>query len=161
MTLRTEGDIVLAVNMARDLTHLVVAYLNIWRKHANGKNGVTVPSEPYSVVFGQAQEGRVVAVIVHTQTVTWQEPIYYDVDSYYFQEGFGVDNISGHTSRSEDHVRQQVVTIPFPALLQSAESMEASIKATAERIAKKEAETARARQIAALESQLAELKNTQ
>lgn len=158
MTFRTEGDLVYASNQAQALTNLCTAYLELWRVHANGKNGVTVPRTPYTLVFRPMTEGYIHLVIVSTRTEYWEEPEYYDVDSDYFSESWGSSNISGYTTCSQEVIDECGVKIAFSALLLSRTDMEASVKKVAANIAKRQAEEKKANDIAALEKQLNELK---
>ena len=52
MTIRTEGDIVLASNLSCELSMLIANFLKIYRLHANGVNGVFVPKR-FTVVLQQ------------------------------------------------------------------------------------------------------------
>lgn len=158
MTFRSNSDLIFAANQSRDLANLVQAYMILWRKHANGKNKVSVPTDDFTVVFLPPTETAVVFRIVYTYTNTWSEPQYYDVDSDYFSESWGADNVSHHITRRETKIGEKGYEIPFACLLRSKEDMEASIKRTAESIKKREQEDERQREIAELESQLAKLK---
>jgi hypothetical protein len=158
MTIRTEAQIVLAANLAQDLTNLVVAYLELWRQHAQGVNGITVPDEPYTVVFQPLRSEFLHFKLVHTQTVTWEEPVYYDVDSDYFQESWGASNLSHHVSRWRKEIREHGLGIPFKVLLQARGQMEGSIKAVAAAVHAEEEERARLARIAELQAEIDQLK---
>jgi len=158
MTFRTIGSLVGAANAARDLTNLVVAYLNLWRQHANGMNGVTIPDENYTVVFQPPREDALAFTVAWTRTVTWTTPTYYDVDDDYFVESYSpTANISGEETHSELRVEERNFIIPYSALLRSEADMKAHVLATAARIRAQEAEAERQREIAALQAKLADL----
>lgn len=160
MTFRTDGQIILAVNLATDLTNLVKSYLELWKKHANGINGVWVPSDEYTVIFKPTkQDGFLSIVLSYTRTSHWEEPTYCDVDSDYFSESYGgSSNVSGSISRSEDYHEEKGFQIPFTSLLRTFEGMEENIKKFAAENKRKEDELVRARKIKELEDELKELK---
>ncbi len=157
-TFRTEGALVGAANGARSLTALVCAYLDLWRKHANGCYGVTVPREDFSVIFNPPTEKGISFTLIYTKTYHREVPHYYDVDDDNFQEGFGVDNTAGYTIETSESIEERGLIIPYKALLMSAEDMEKDIIAGADRFKKAEAEKERQRQIKQAEDRLRELR---
>lgn len=129
MMLRSEGDFILASNMAQDLTNLVMQYLRLWRKHANGRSNVTVPKENFCVIFTKMKEqGYVNFKIIYTYTTYSDEPVYYDTDSDYFNESWGASNISHHVKVREDHLTEEHYSLPIRALMMPPDKMEAAIK---------------------------------
>lgn len=87
--IRTEGDIVLASNMAIDLTKMITTFLRTWREFANGVNGVTVPSQDdFTVlILPLKKEGRVECRIV------WSQQHYRTVScSYEVEDAYGPDD---------------------------------------------------------------------
>lgn len=133
MTFRTEGEIVGAVNAARDLTNLVISYLTLYRKYAQGMRGVTIPDDPYTVVFlPMIGESTIQVKLVHTQTSSHQEPMYYDVDDDNYNESWGASNISHETTVFTESLEENIILIPFGRLLTSRENMELDIKRFAE-----------------------------
>jgi len=160
MILRTEGDIVSASNAAQSLTNLVVAYLELYKKHAQGLNDVRIPTEPYTVIFRPMRtEGMLEVELIYTQTSTWSEPDYYDVDSDYFDESLGASNVSGYTTRSSSSIREYGLKIPFAVLLRSKEDMEKHLKDFVKRKKAEEEEKERKAEINRLKAKLAELEN--
>lgn len=58
MSIRSGGDVILACNMARDLGTMALKYVELFRKHINGENGLTIPDGDLFVRFGpQTKEG--------------------------------------------------------------------------------------------------------
>lgn len=157
--LRTEGDFVRAVNESRDLTGLAVTFLKLWRSHANGVNSVTIPPEPFNLVFMPLKEEHMLSVgIFYTRTDHWSTPTYYDIDDDMFVEGYGAgdSNISGHESHSAEVRCDAFIDIPFKMLMSS--TMEADIELMAHDDKAKIAEEARLKEIESLEAQLTKLK---
>lgn len=133
MTFRSEGDIVYASNAAQNLTNLVIAYLTLYRKHAQGLRGVTIPSEPYTVVFlPMIGEPALHVKLVFTKTSDHQEPVYYDVDDDNYSESWGASNVSHHVTVFTRSTEEASFVIPFGLLLMSKENMELAIKRFAE-----------------------------
>jgi hypothetical protein len=162
MTIRSESQIMAAANAAQDLTNLVVAYLELYKRHAQGLNGVTVPTEPYTVVFRPMHhEGMLAVALVYTKTVTWDEPIYYDVGSDYFSESLGAENISGYQLQSESHTEETRLSIPFAVLLLSREHMEQQVLAFATSKRNEITEQRRLAKIAEHEAAIRALKTSQ
>jgi len=166
VSIRTEADVFLAVNMANDLEALVVGFLEVWKTYANGVHDVTVPCGPMVLSFRplrKNQDGRVIIVVAltYTHTVRWQEPQYYDVDSDYFSESWGADNISGYSPRSKDEQRNIVIDIPVELILCSKNDMIAKVKAIAVKYREDQVEAERQRQLAVLHKQIKDLESKQ
>jgi hypothetical protein len=157
-TFRTEGALVGAANEARALTALVCAYLDLWRKHANGVYGITIPREEFNVIFRAPTEKGVDFKIIYTRTHSREVAEYYDVDSDYFSESWGSSNISGYRIEHSTSIYEDGLMIPYGALLKSKEDMEKSIIDSAERYKKEQAEAERQRQIKEAEARLRELR---
>ena len=158
MTIRTEGDIVLASNMAQDLTNLVVAYLEFYKKYAQGINGIRIPTERYTVIFQPMQEaGKLAVKLIYTKTTTWQEPEYYDVDSDYFDESWGASNVSGYSIRYSNSIEEEALTIPFSLLLLSRDAMEKQVIDFANRKKAEAEEQERLAEIAKYKAKIEEL----
>lgn len=133
MTFRSEGDIVYAANAARDLTSLVTAYLTLYRKYAQGMNGVRVPDQSYTVVILPLRhEGKLHVKLVYTSTDSYQEPVYYDLDDENRSDSWGSDNISHYATMTSTHIEEDGILIPMAILLQSKEKMEESVKTFAQ-----------------------------
>jgi hypothetical protein len=146
----SEGDIVHASNSAQSLSNLVIAYLTIYQKYANGLNGVTVPTEPYTVVFLPMVGKQALHVkLVYTVTRSHSEPVYYDVDDDNFNESWGASNVSHNVTVFSHHLEEKVITIPFEALLCSREDMKQDIQRFAEQEKKRLQEVERQSKIAA------------
>jgi hypothetical protein len=146
----SEGDIVYASNSAQSLTNLVIAYLTLYQQYANGLGGVTVPTEPYTVVFLPMVGERALHVkLVHTVTRSHSEPVYYDVDDDDFNESWGASNVSHHVTVFSHQLEEKVLTIPFEALLCSRENMRQDIQRFAETEKKRLQEVERQSKIAA------------
>ena len=161
MPFRNESDLVRAINEARDLTNLVVAYLEIYRRRANGINGVKIPSEEYTVIFQQMQEGFARVMLVYTKTQTWQEPVYYDVDDDNFQESFGASNVSHYHTRSSSQIEEKVILIPFAHLLLPKTEMERVLQKQADEHAVRLQEAKTQARILELEAELKTLRGEQ
>lgn len=133
MVFRSEGDIVHASNAAQDLTNLVIAYLTLYKKHAQGMGGVTVPDAPYTVVFlPMREEGKLRVKLVFQEYWSYQEAVYYDVDDDRFSESFGASNVSHHVTVDTERTVDKGLLIPFASLLLPRDDMEAAIKRFAE-----------------------------
>lgn len=159
MTIRTEGQIVGAANAAQDLTNIVVAYLELYRKHAQGLNGVKVPDEEYTVIFRPIlKEGYLPVTLVYTKTTTWRKATHYDVNDDMFDERLGADNVSGYTVERDTDTEEYGLSIPFKALLRTKEQMEQDIKAYAAREQAALKEKQRLAEIAQHEAAIAKLK---
>ena len=160
MMLRSEGDFILASNFAQDLTNLVMQYLELWKTHANGRLGVTVPKEKYCVIFTKMKkEGFVSFKIIYTYTTYGDEPVYYDTDSDYFNESWGASNISHYVSVSEDHLTEIHYSIPIRGLMLPPDKMEESIKQFVIKDQAKIDEANRQKRITELEKELGILKS--
>jgi hypothetical protein len=159
--LRTEGDFVRAVDMARDLTNLVMQYLALWHKHANGVNGLEAPSGRYRIVFlAPSKSDEIHFEILLAETISREEPVYYDSDSDYFSESWGASNISGYTTSFSTDIVQRCVKMPIAALMQSPEQMERSVIEIAAKDKVAKAEATRLAKVAALEKELKELQKS-
>lgn len=159
MIFRSESDIVYASNASQSLANLVRAYLELYRKYANGLNGINIPSKNYAVVFQpMRKEGYLNVGLVYTRTDMHQSPVYYDVDDDEFDESWGADNVSHYTTSTTDTIIEQHILIPFGHLLCNQEKMEQSIKEFAERKEKELQEEQRRSKIRALEVELERLK---
>lgn len=126
MTIRSVGEMVIAANYAQDLQALAHAYLLLFRHYANGVNDVVVPDKEFAVSVHEVAKGdglhpKITFALMWISTTSWQVATYYSPDSEMFQEGFGVDNVSGYTARSESEPTQLFITIPVSHLLQSRE----------------------------------------
>ena len=158
MMIRSDGDIVRTVNTARDLTGLVVTFLKLWRKNANGVNDVSIPSEDFNVAFMPLKKENMLSVgLFYTRTDHWTTPTYLDPDDDMYVEGYGSgdSNISGYSSHSSDVRYDMYVEIPFKMLMST--TIEADIKQIAATDKAKKKEAARLTEIADLEAKLAEL----
>lgn len=159
MTIRTEGQIVGAANAAQDLTNLVVAYLELYKKHAQGLNGVKIPTEKYTVIFRPIlKEGYLPVTLVYTKTTTWRRATHYDVDDDMFDERLGADNISGYTVERDTDTEEYGLAIPFNVLLRSREDMERDIITFAAKKRAEIKEAERQAEIARHEAAIAKLK---
>jgi hypothetical protein len=133
MTFRTESDIVYAVNAARDLTNLVVACLEFYRRYAQGLLGIRIPVEPFTVVFLPLDNADSLKLrLVYTKTNNHQEPVYYDVDDDNYSESWGSSNVSHHVTVITKTTEEQVFSIPFKLLLSKKEDIELTVKRFAE-----------------------------
>jgi hypothetical protein len=158
MTFRTESDIVYAVNAARDLTNLVVACLEFYRRYAQGLLGIRIPVEPFTVVFLPLDNADSLKLrLVYTKTNNHQEPVYYDVDDDNYSESWGSSNVSHHVTVITKTTEEQVFSIPFKLLLSSKENMELSIKRFAEVERKRLQEKERESKIAAHQEEIRKL----
>jgi hypothetical protein len=111
MTFRSEGELVFAVNAARDLTNLAIACLEFYRRYAQGLLGIWIPVEPFTVVFLPLDNANSLKVrLVYTKTSNHQEPVYYDVDDDNYSESWGASNLSDDGRAS---VLYTVQTIAF------------------------------------------------
>lgn len=157
----SEADLVYASNAAQDLTNLVVAYFEFYRKHANGLNGITIPSAPYTVVFLPMGTPDALCVrIIHTKTDMHQSPVYYDYDDENFSESWGASNVSHYVTHSKTSIVENSIFIPFAHLLCSREKMEQGIKDFAARKEAELQEKQRRAKIEELEAELDRLKGT-
>lgn len=154
MTFRTEGDIIYAANAARDLSNLVVAYLTFFKQYAQGKNGVKVPSENYTVVIlPQTEPGKLRVKLSFEEVSSYESPVYAD-NSGYEESEFGS---YGDTGRGVSHYEtcyttstvDKWLTIPIRSLLLSKEEMELEIKTFADKERKRLQELERESKIAA------------
>jgi hypothetical protein len=133
MTFRSEGDLVHAVNAARDLTNLAVFCLETYRRYAQGLLGVQVPVEPFTVVFLPLTNADSIKVkLVYTKTSDHQEPVYYDVDDENFSESWGASNVSHNVTVITKTTEEKVFSIPFRLLLSKKEDIELTVKRFAE-----------------------------
>lgn len=160
--IRTSGDVVLAVNMSRDLESLVTGFLLEWRKHANGVNGVEVPSGNFNIAFlplklGANDDPIVCVKLFYTYTTHHSEPTYYDFDSENFSESWGASNISGERNWTEKHDGEKGFDIPCDLFMRSKESMIEVIKGIAQKHKADEAEAARQAELASLHERIKEL----
>jgi hypothetical protein len=162
MTFRTESEIVQASNASQDLANLVRAYFNIHRKYAQGLGGVTVPDEPYEVVFmPMNKEGMLRVKLVYSKTTSHQSPVYYDVDDDNFSESWGSSNISHYHTTYTTGTGELGFNIPFKLLLQSRENIELSVKKFAEEERKRLQEVERQSKIAAHQEAIRKLQEQQ
>ena len=159
MTIRSEADIVSAVNAARDMTGVVVTFLKLWRKHANGINNVVVPDEPFSVSFLPLDNECYVTVgIFFTKTEHWETPTYFDSDDDEYVESYSSSaNVSGVQHHREEVLYEKTISIPIGWLLSP--NMEDVIIQFAAKDKAAKAEVLRQLEIAKLESQLTKLKS--
>ena len=161
MSIRTEGDMVAASNLACELSMLVARYLGIYRQHANGVNGVTIP-HTFTVVLKkptQGQDGtvRVNCTLIHEYTTSYEVPTYYSPDDDNFVEGFGASNVSGYETRTDSSIEQAGVSIPWGVLLMSeAQQIDQCRRLKAKDEADR-AEAARQQEVARLKARLAAL----
>lgn len=159
MTIRSETDIVLASNSAQDLTKVVFNYLSIYKKYANGKNGVKIPDESFSVLFKpMRKDGFLSVCLVYTRTTQHQVTEYYDVDDDNFSEVWGSDNSCGYSIKTTKYVHEDLIDIPFSQLLCNLETMKKNVLSFVERDNAKIAEKLRVDRIATLESELTKLR---
>lgn len=129
MTFRTEGDLIRAANAHIDLTNLIIAYLLMWREHANGVYDVWIPTSPFSIVIESVLDYKINFRIINTKTVSWSEPQYYDVDSDYYQESYcGSANHYGDITRHSTELQETRLSIKLTILLQDEETMCHNIK---------------------------------
>lgn len=129
MTFRSEGDLIRAANGHIDLTNLIIAYLLMWRDHANGVYDVWVPDSPFSIVVETVLDHKINFRIIHTKTISWSEPQYYDVDSDYYQESYGSSaNHYGDIVRYDSELRETRLSIKLTILLQDKATMLHNIK---------------------------------
>jgi predicted RNA-binding protein with RPS1 domain len=150
MTFRSEGELVFAVNAARDLTNLAIACLEFYRRYALGLLGIWIPVEPFTVVFLPLDNANSLKVrLVYTKTSNHQEPVYYDVDDDNYSESWGASNLSHYVTVITKTTEEQVFSIPFKLLLSSKENLELSIKRFAESERKQLQEKERESKIAA------------
>lgn len=131
--IRSESDVILAINMARDLEGMVTGFLIIWRKYANGLFGVTIPDTKFSITLCSPKQdvnGQcIVSVKLHySQTHTYSVPVYYDSDSDHFSESWGASNISGYTSSSDTEYQSIIIDIPVNLLLHTESKLIDNIK---------------------------------
>lgn len=156
---RSEGDLVLAANQAQDLSSLVRAYLEMYKKHAQGINGVKIPTSRYDIVFMPLKFEHEIAVkLVFSRTETWTEPVYYDVDDDNFSESWGSDNVSHHVTKSSTNPDEIVIRIPCSHLLLAQEQMEDLIIKQAAKYRADEAEQQRLDEIKRHEAEIERLK---
>lgn len=157
--LRSESDIVSAVNGSRDLIGLAVTFLKLWRKHANGVNNVTIPNEDFNLVLMPLKkEGMLSVGLFYTRTDHWSTPTYYDVDDDMYVESYSSSaNISGSESHSKDVRCDKFIDLPFKMLMSP--KMEVDIIQLAEADKIKKSQAAKVEKIAALERQLSKLKS--
>lgn len=160
MTFRTVGQLVSAFNASKDLTNLVIAFLQHWRKYANGAYGVTIPSKSFMVDFVDITETLIKVRLVYTQTDTFSVPYYYDVDDERHSESWGADNTAGYTTGSISSPKETFINVPYTLLLASEEQMITECKNSAIRYKNKQQEDQRLAEIATLKQRLAKLEQT-
>lgn len=158
MLLRTEGDFIYATNIAYDLAGVVTTYLNLWRDHINGFNGVTIPKYEYAVTFKPAKKPGTIAVVIHwTDQRTYTETLYHDVDSDYFSEAWGSDNSYGSTSHTEPYPDSRSFNIPVSHLMMDQALMLKYFEDKSVEIATFKEELARQKRVDQLTKELAAL----
>lgn len=162
MTFRSESDIVQASNAAQDLTNLVIEYLTLYQRYANGLGGVKVPTEPYTVVFLPMTGEQALRVkLAYTVTRSHSEPVYYDVNDESYCESWGASNVSHNVSVVTRDLEESALILPFASLLRSKENMKLDLQRFAESEKKRLQEVERESKIAAHQEAIRKLQEGQ
>ncbi len=164
MSIRTEGDVVAALNLSCELSGLVARYLQIYRRYANGVNGVTVPST-FTVVLKQPTQGddntvRVNCTLIHEHTTSYEVPTYYSPDDDNHVEGYGVLNVSGYEVKTNSRVEKDGVSIPWRLLLLPEAQQVEQCQRLKTKYEADQQEAARQKEIVSLRNRLAALEKT-
>ncbi|AVH85049.1 hypothetical protein RsoM2USA_121 [Ralstonia phage RsoM2USA] len=163
---RTPGDIIRAVNEISDVTQLIETYLLLWRKHCNGINDITIPSEKFLIQitgFSLTENNteQVIFNLIHLKDLSYS----YDVDEPCYDLGSGpwdgVDGVLGYSRRSVYQTdykwKFKKLALPFTCILD--ENIEDTLIKKAEADRKEKERLEKERQISKLEKELAKLKN--
>jgi hypothetical protein len=159
MLIRSEGDIVLACNLSKDLTQIIGKYLELRRKIADGVNGIRLYPNFDLVLQTPKEQGWISVKIVQTNTYYKWVPTYYDVDDDRFQEGFGANNESGGYNETFNDLKESFLSIPMRIAFMNEEQMIEYIKGEKSRYEKRIAEERRKNKIAQLKSELNQLES--
>ena len=160
MIFRSESDIVYASNASQSLANLVRAYLELYRRYANGLNGINIPSEQYAIVFQPMhKEGFLTVALTYTRTDLHQSPVYYDVDDDNFSESWGASNVSHYETVTTKTLVDSFITIPFSHLLCNEANMKKIIMDFAERKQKQLQEDQKKARIQELEEEIERIRS--
>lgn len=162
MSFHTEGQIIYAVNGARDLTEFVEMYLKLWRKLANGALGVTVPSDELYVRFQPLNNPDFVNVSVKFRIETEQRTPIHDPPSDYDSETMGsmlCRREPSHYHTSIDYYMDNgSYRIPMEDFFKTEEELKVKFQALADQDKKDKKEKEKQEEIKRLEERLANLK---
>jgi hypothetical protein len=159
--IRTEEDVIRAYGYVADLSKLLVNYFQLWRKHCNGINNITIPEGKFWVqvlrpVSETVLSVRVVYITKVEQSQEYRTPIY-DLGA---SEADGADGVlyydEGVNTWHEDLLDGLRVNVSVPSLLR--EDVEAHLIELRRDHTEREREKARLQEIATLEERLSELK---
>lgn len=159
--IRTDGDIIRAINASNDLNRMVRQYINLHREFYNGYGGVTIPKGDYIISFGKIAENY---IIVHILTKdkwlsssTIQEPVY--------DLGSGPDDLDGVLYYYEKDVNEwtenfdiKSIKLPYKFIHMDESEIKAFLLNAKKEDELKVMEKARLEEINKLESRLNELK---
>jgi len=133
MSLKTESAVVRAADESNDLAAMIKRVLLLWRLYANGINQVTVPSKEF-IVFPlptKLEKSGVLLVscgVIAIETRSFDVPVYYQPDSDYFSESFGIDNLNYMKVEQENYQIEVVINFPLSWLFLEKESLIEVIK---------------------------------
>ena len=156
--IRSPSDVVLAANYAMDLAALVVQYLELWRKHANGRNDVVIPSGKFNVAFKPVTNpDQLDVVLFHTVYYSTSTPNYdYDDDEVYHPLGSSPEPTS-YSYSSGSYEKETAIGVSMASILKSPEQMETDILDFVKRDDAAKAEAAKQARIDQLQKELADL----
>lgn len=161
MSIRTVDGLIGATNAAKDLQGMAANFFINFQAHANGVNGVKVPSEPFVVVpvavEGTADRPRLTFALVWTERVTWQVTDYLSPDDDSYSEHWGADNSCGYHTESKDHQREKRLTVDAECLLMPNERQIDMLKKWKTEDDAKKKEQARLSRIAQLNQEIQKL----
>jgi len=161
MMIRTEEDVIRAYGYATDLSKLLRNYFELWRKHCNGINNITIPKGKFWVqVLRPVSETillvRIVNIDKTEHSLEYRTPIY-DLGA---SENDGADGVlyydTGTNTWFEDLLDGFRVNVSVPGLL--CEDVEAHLIELRRDHDEREREKARVQEIQELENRLTQLK---
>lgn len=159
--IRTDGDVIRAINAANDLNRMVRQYINLHREIYNGCGGVKIPDGDYIISFGKITEQYIIVHILTKDkwmiTNTIQEPVY--------DLGSGPDDLDGvlyyhdrDVSEWNENFEVKSIRLPYKFIhMEKSEIKDFLLNAKSDDELKAK-EKARLEEINKLESRLKELK---
>lgn len=159
--IRTDGDVIRAINAMTDLNDMVRKYINIHRRVYNGFRNVNIPKGDYILSFGKISEEKInvnLFVDVHYSTSrTVSEPTYDlgsgpgDLDGVLFYE-------DREYTEWHDTVEKTSFNLSYRFIFMESEEIEKYLLGKKEEDEAKAKEEKRLKEIESLETRLKELK---
>lgn len=159
--IRTDSDVIRAINAVNDLNRLVRQYINLHREIYNGCGGVIIPKGDYILSLGKITEHYIIVHILTKDkwmiTETVQEPVY--------DLGSGPDDLDGVLYYYEKDVSEwkenfdiKSIQLPYRFIHMEPDEIKSYLLKTKENDEIKAKEKERLAEIKNLESRLTELK---